>query len=125
MIEHGINACRAWALEFDQANNRCRDPEWLAHTRAADAAAANGRMRYAMAQLPFDVFVTTLIHYSEPGTVPEKLRVIREVIGVVYARRQYWNLLDRAHHFAAGLELGVAQPDRHVDTQTAEQLQCG
>lgn len=106
MIAEAKQALRIWADDFDRRFPGARDvPQDLRtlHLRERKAPdAMNGELRRAMAALDFPLFVTALVHYRSEAIQREKVLQVQRICGEPLSRRDYWNKLDRVHHFIAG-----------------------
>ena len=106
MTEIGKSACQAWAQDFEQRHGTVRDPQQLRELYSSEARvpnAENGAMRRAMAQLEFSIFVTVLVNFTSHQISKQKVREVQAISGAKVTRREYWNLLDRAYYFMAGM----------------------
>jgi hypothetical protein len=105
MIADAKEALRVWADYFDNRFNAEREPATLRQIHQAERAVPDqhlGRLRRAMAALDFPLFVTALVHYRDDGIQREKVLQVQRICGESLSRRDYWNKLDRVHHFIAG-----------------------
>lgn len=101
---------KAWARNFDERHDGVRDPAQLRRIyrdeQRAPGANSMERLGRAMAALDFALFVTALLHYADAGTQRNKWLEAQRITGLDVSRREYWNQLDRVHHYLAGVEFG-------------------
>lgn len=106
MTDIGKAACQAWARDFEHRHGTVRDPQRLRELYDEEARVPNnenGLQRRAMAQLDFVIFTTVLINFTSQQISKQKVREVLAISGALVTRREYWNLLDRAYYFMAGL----------------------
>lgn len=108
MIAEAKDLARAWAQFIDDCRRVPRTPERLRQIHREEANVcvlpeAEAILRHGMAALDFDLFVTALIHYREPGSARSKVLMIQRLTGEPMSTRDLWNKLDRVHHFVAGI----------------------
>lgn len=103
----GRELCLHWATMFDEVYGNERKPEELRAAYAAERIVAESESmsmtRRAMAQLPFEMFVSVLIHYRSEQVARHKVREIVEITGENLSRRHYWDRLSNAAYYAGGL----------------------
>lgn len=107
---------KRWAEEFSDRYGRLRDGEHMRDLIERERKTRPAGTR-VMIRMPFDLLVTALIHYTSGQIAREKVKEVSLIAAEKVTRREYWNKLDRAHHFVAGLlaasdELQEAGADR-------------
>lgn len=106
MSEAGKTAVRAWGKEFLERHGAVH--ETVLMRALADKEQASGDpFRTAMGKLPFDLFATAVVHYTSSQIAQQKVREAEYIAGVKITRREYWNKLDRAHHYALGIRAAL------------------
>lgn len=103
MNDAAKTATKNWATEFEQRHGAVRD---TTHMRELiDREQYEGdTFRVAMVQMPIDLVVAALIHYSSKQIAQQKVREVSIIAGCQVTRREYWNKLDRVHHYVAGMQ---------------------
>lgn len=101
MIDAAKAVTKKWANEFIERFGVVRDTTHLRELidRTNKDGTTFDRM---MVQMPFDEFATVVIHHTSKQIAAQKVREVSVMAAKQVTRREYWNKLDRAHHFVAG-----------------------
>lgn len=108
-LEVGREQVRDWAADVAAKHGDDRGKLRLQRAYDSDYTSRDLRRR-AMAALEFPVWVTALVHYRSTQISKHKTREAQQLAGETISRREYWNKLDRAHHYLAGLQFGRSAP---------------
>lgn len=106
MNDAAKTATKAWAMEFDQRHGHVRDTTHMRELIDREQFGGDS-FRVAMVQMPIDLVVAALIHYSSSQIAQQKVREVSIIAGCEVTRREYWNKLDRVHHYVAGLQAAL------------------
>lgn len=108
MTEAGKTITRGWAKAFHERHGAVHETPHMRRLQDAEGA-SDSAFRRAMSRLPFDLFTVAVIHYNSDQIAKQKVREVSFIAGEEVTRREYWNRLDRVHHFAAGIEATLEQ----------------
>lgn len=102
MIEAAKAVTKQWAQRFIDRHGVVRD---TSHFRELiDLTRKDGQqLDRVMCELQFDLFVAVVVHHTSKQIAAQKVREVSILASEAVTRREYWNKLDRAHHFVAGV----------------------
>lgn len=107
MNDAAKNATKQWAAEFIERHGAVRDTSHL-HELIDREFRDGDHLRRSMTKMPFDLYAAAIIHHTSKQVAQQKVRELSMLAGQAVTRREYWNKIDRAHHFAGGV-LGVLE----------------
>jgi hypothetical protein len=100
--EAGKAAVRSWGKEFLERHGAVHDTTTMRRFQDLEQCSEDP-YRFALSKLPFDLFATAVVHYTSSQIAQQKQREAEFIAGVKITRREYWNKLDRVHHYSAGV----------------------
>lgn len=101
MIEAAKAVTKNWASGFVDKHGTVRDTLHL-HELVERTKKDGSPFDRAMIALPFDELAAAIIHHTSKEIAAQKVREVSAMAAQKVTRREYWNKLDRAHHFVAG-----------------------
>lgn len=102
MIDEATNDVRMWAEAVIDARGTPSNNRELTKLLDGERACADP-LRRAMARLPEITFAAALLHHTSLKAAREKVRDVERLAETPLSRRGYWDHLDRANHYMAGL----------------------
>lgn len=96
-----------WAGQFIERYGTVRDTSHL--RELIDREVKDGdALRRCMAMLPLDLFAAAMVHHTSKQIAQQKVRELQLLAAEAVTRREYWNKLDRVHHYVAGVASAIA-----------------
>lgn len=102
MNDAAKSATKQWAAEFIERHGAVRDTNHL-HELIDRERKDGDALRRCMTLLPVDLFAAAVVHHTSKQVAQQKVRELAIIASERITRREYWNKLDRVHHYVAGV----------------------
>lgn len=102
MTEMAKTITKQWAEQFVERYGTVRDAQHL--RELVELLKKDGRtLDRVFAAMAIDLLATAVVHHTSKHVAKDKVREVSHLAAMPITRREYWNKVDRLHHFVAGV----------------------